>query len=207
MLKKLREKCAFTLVELIVVLVILAILAALLVPALTGYIDKAKKEQTIADTRMLLTAVQTEMSELYGTDQWNFSGGLISTIVSKDGTTSSGNTPANSAALKSNYENLTALAELPNIQNGNARFFSAVDLSGKAYLIIYDTGKGYVGLYFNDTQEYMALKTSETPYLNDYFTYLTNKVVVSNTKDSANSIGAFSKIAVLVSLGYPYSSN
>jgi type IV pilus assembly protein PilA len=41
-LKKGRK--GFTLVELIVVLVILAILAALLVPALTGYIDKAKEK-------------------------------------------------------------------------------------------------------------------------------------------------------------------
>lgn len=40
--KKLKDKKGFTLVELIVVLVILAILAALLVPALTGYIDKSK---------------------------------------------------------------------------------------------------------------------------------------------------------------------
>ena len=37
------KKNGFTLVELIVVLVILAVLAALLVPALTGYIDKAAK--------------------------------------------------------------------------------------------------------------------------------------------------------------------
>ena len=43
--KKLKDKKGFTLVELIVVLVILAILAALLVPSLTGYIDKAKEEQ------------------------------------------------------------------------------------------------------------------------------------------------------------------
>ena len=39
--KRRSKKGGFTLVELIVVLVILAILAALLIPALTGYIDKA----------------------------------------------------------------------------------------------------------------------------------------------------------------------
>ena len=38
------RKRGFTLVELIVVLVNLAVLAALLVPSLTGYIDKAKKK-------------------------------------------------------------------------------------------------------------------------------------------------------------------
>lgn len=40
----------FTLVELIVVLVILAILAALLIPTLTGYIDKAKEKKIVAET-------------------------------------------------------------------------------------------------------------------------------------------------------------
>lgn len=54
---KKNTKRGFTLVELIVVLVILAILAALLIPALTGYIDKARKSQVVAETRMLTQAV------------------------------------------------------------------------------------------------------------------------------------------------------
>lgn len=37
----------FTLVELIVVLTILAVLAALLIPALTGYIDKANEAKVL----------------------------------------------------------------------------------------------------------------------------------------------------------------
>ena len=66
MFKKLKDKKGFTLVELIVVLVILAILAALLIPALTGYIDKANKEKVVAETRMVVMAAQTEASSLYG---------------------------------------------------------------------------------------------------------------------------------------------
>ena len=66
MFKKLKDKKGFTLVELIVVLVILAILAALLVPALTGYIDKANQEKAIAECRSVVVAAQTTSSEYYG---------------------------------------------------------------------------------------------------------------------------------------------
>lgn len=66
MFKKLKNKKGFTLVELIVVLVILAILAALLVPALTGYIDKANQEKVVSEARMVVMAAQTEASSLYG---------------------------------------------------------------------------------------------------------------------------------------------
>ena len=66
MFKKLKDKKGFTLVELIVVLVILAILAALLIPALTGYIDKANKNKIVSECRQIVVAAQTEVSEAYG---------------------------------------------------------------------------------------------------------------------------------------------
>ena len=55
----------FTLVEIIVVLVILAILAAAMIPALTGYIDKANEKTAIAEARNVVTAAQTLASEEY----------------------------------------------------------------------------------------------------------------------------------------------
>ncbi len=71
MMKKSWEKKVdnkgFTLVELIVVLVILAILAAILVPALLGYIDRAKGSQILLNGKSVLTASQAEMSNKYGT--------------------------------------------------------------------------------------------------------------------------------------------
>ena len=64
--KRRSRKGGFTLVELIVVLVILAILAALLIPALTGYIDKAREKQIVAATRQCVMAAQTTYDEHYG---------------------------------------------------------------------------------------------------------------------------------------------
>ena len=60
-----RCKRAFTLVELIVVLVILAVIAAMLVPALTGYIKKAKKERYYTQAHYALVAAQSVMTEYY----------------------------------------------------------------------------------------------------------------------------------------------
>ncbi|MEG2256659.1 MAG: prepilin-type N-terminal cleavage/methylation domain-containing protein [Lachnospiraceae bacterium] len=66
MIEKLKhDKKGFTMVELIVVLVILVILAALFIPALTGYIDKAREKKVLAEARMVLTAAQTVLSEQY----------------------------------------------------------------------------------------------------------------------------------------------
>lgn len=94
MLKRLRKenKKGFTLVELIVVLVILAILAALLVPALTGYIDKAKEKQVIAETRQSVMAAQTMADEEYAKGTADIAGALdvgdVKTLADVPGTIS-----------------------------------------------------------------------------------------------------------------------
>lgn len=67
--KGLQSNKGFTLVELIVVLVILAILAAILVPALLGYIDRAKGQQVVLNAKSYLTAAQAEFSSMYAKDK------------------------------------------------------------------------------------------------------------------------------------------
>ena len=85
-IRNLKNKKGFTLVELIVVLVILAILAALLVPALTGYIDKANKQKIIAETRQAVMAAQTIASEQYAKGGENNVNLTEDSVVGKDGT-------------------------------------------------------------------------------------------------------------------------
>lgn len=67
-MKKLMKKDhkGFTLIEVIVVLVILAIMAAILIPSLIGYIDKAREQTIISETRMIVNAVKVEAGTGYG---------------------------------------------------------------------------------------------------------------------------------------------
>ena len=59
------SKKGFTLVELIVVIVILAVLAAMLVPALIGYVDRAKKEKDYQTASTVYAAAQAAITEQY----------------------------------------------------------------------------------------------------------------------------------------------
>ena len=74
MFKLMKSKKGFTLVEVIVVLVILAILAAILIPSMTGWIDKAKNQSVLVEARSVLLAAQTLASEEYAvnTGNWGF---------------------------------------------------------------------------------------------------------------------------------------
>lgn len=175
-IRKLKDRKGFTLVELIVVLVILAILAALLVPALTGYIDKSRQSAVIAETRSILQAVQTEVSELYGKDEYAEQLASSSfTIAAKDNKAMSSSVQK-LTGLKDRYDEIVNLAEVPSLTNGTGKFFCLVDRSGKVYLLVYDDGKGKIGIYFAETQEYVAVKTSEGYNIDNYSVYV-NRVV------------------------------
>ena len=75
-----KTKKGFTLVELIVVLVILAILAAMLVPALTGYIRRARQEKDYQFAATVLTAAQSSATFQYSKATLTSSGKLANAL-------------------------------------------------------------------------------------------------------------------------------
>lgn len=161
MLYSKNKKRGFTLVELIVVLVILAVLAALLIPALTGYIDKSKRDQVIAETRMLHQAVQTEMVEIYGSNtNWKPANKGSATIASATNQAIYGSSLL--AGAQQRYNEIVNLSEVKSLQsNGNGKFFAFIQSNAKVHALVYNSGRGYIGVYFSDTQQYAAYKIGE----------------------------------------------
>ena len=124
---QLQAKGGFTLVELIVVLVILAILAALLVPALTGYIDKAKEKSAVAECRQVVMAAQTLYDEEYAANN---------SAPTFDKT--------NAANIK--YSDVTDLAEVKgtlNLVAGDGKKISKAQYESGGVKIEYTQTKGY----------------------------------------------------------------
>lgn len=113
-IRKMKNKKGFTLVELIVVLVILAILAALLVPALTGYIDKANEEKATAECRMVVMAAQTVGTTYYAEHD---------ALVNEDG-------------KKPTTANINAYSELGD----SAKYTVTYDAAGKVKSVVYTSG-------------------------------------------------------------------
>ena len=184
------KKNGFTLVELIVVLVILAVLAALLVPALTGYIDKARKSQVIAETRMLTQAAQTELSSLYATNEFAEQNKYaIFTVASKnDEPYTDASSKQELTGLKKRYDNIVSLSEVPSLTDGKGDFFIIADHAGKIQFTVFKDSKNYVGVYCESEIQFANGK--------DYI----GKVVINNIYDR-NGTKFWSKAMVFAWLG------
>lgn len=155
-IRNLKNKKGFTLVELIVVLVILAILAALLIPALTGYIDKANKEKVVAETRMIVMAVQTEASTYYGTEGSTGAIEVDSMIANKAGATDS--------PEKIRYDEIVKLAEVKSLTGTNptASFQAEVGTNGAVKSVSYENGT-YTCVYTASSSTYKVEKPDTAP--------------------------------------------
>lgn len=127
--RNLKNKKGFTLVELIVVLVILAILAALLIPALTGYIDKANKEKIISETRMVVMAAQTEAASQYAS------------LTSNAATTTA-------AAIAAKLNTADELNEIANLSEVKGKWTVTIDAKGNITKVLY-YNSGYVCTYLD----------------------------------------------------------
>ena len=130
--KKLKDnkKKGFTLVEMIVVLVILAILAALLIPALTGYINKAKEKSITAETRQVVMAAQTIADEQYGKLT-----GSGSVTIGLDKTNDTTQDPTESNSTSTINLSQKEIAKLAEVTAGNIDTVEGKD--GKITKIVY----------------------------------------------------------------------
>ena len=156
-IRKMKNKKGFTLVELIVVLVILAILAALLIPALTGYIDKANKEKVVSETRMVAMAVQTELSEVYGQV-----GATLKNSTPEDWVT--GAAVGGTAGKEGKY--ITEIKKLAEVftSNKKATFQATATANGSLVEVKYNDGV-YTCTY-NATEKTYNTEESKTPLTN-----------------------------------------
>lgn len=179
-MKIFKNRRGFTLVELIVVLVILAILASLLIPALTGYIDKAKRDQVVSETRMLHEAVQTAAGEAYGSSEWPSDD--IFTIASQSGrNVTNPNDTATHDNLKDRYNEIVKLAEVPSLTEGTGSFAAFSDTSGSIFCVLYNSGRGLLGVYYRETGEYKVYSEPENihNYTTTYDSYINSLSVTA----------------------------
>ena len=116
---------------------------------------------------MIHSAIQTVVAEVYASDEWEEYGknnGTSSTTIAKYYIAKKGE----GGAKGERYQEIVRLAEVPSLDD-NGKFYAGVTKDGKVMVIIYDDGKGQMGIYFGETQEYVAYDKSEFNTPESYF--------------------------------------
>ena len=139
-MRKMRKesKKGFTLVELIVVLVILAVLAAMLVPALTGYIRRAREEKEYQTAATVYSAAQAVITDMYGRDKISGAGSL-----SKSTTVGSGSAAHNYGSDVFDLAGVDKAAVTSFTFNYNTDYIitgGSVVINGSTYTLTIDSG-------------------------------------------------------------------
>ena len=127
-----------------------AILAALLVPALTGYIDKARNKQIVAETRSAVMAAQTLVDEAYA-----------NTSKAVEDTTTAATDKVVVGDKNVTYEAIAKLAELDQTKISGVM----ITKDGKLKQLIYKDGKTCYYSTSTPTDAGTAIETNGNYYV------------------------------------------